>query len=79
MPRITVPLFVLGNSADHLVPPSHQRRAFEAAAHNSTREIHWVEGATHYYTGPGQFALMAEAVEVVIGFLRKHGLLEAGL
>jgi fermentation-respiration switch protein FrsA (DUF1100 family) len=75
MSRVTVPLFVLGNSADHLVPASHQRRAYEAAAHNESRELHWVKGATHYYTGQGQIERMAEAVTTSITWLQKHGLL----
>jgi fermentation-respiration switch protein FrsA (DUF1100 family) len=75
MSRVTVPLFVLGNTADHLVPASHQRRAYDAAAHNPSRTMHWVKGATHYYTGPGQLELMAEAVNVATSWLNEHGLL----
>ena len=50
-PKISIPVLVVGNSADDACTPSHTRRLFEAVAHDSKR-LHIVQGASHYYTGP---------------------------
>jgi hypothetical protein len=72
---LVVPLFVLGNSADQLVPASHQRDVFEAYS-SKEKDIYWVRGATHYYTGPGQLLKLAEATEECLKWLSKIGLLQ---
>ncbi|MEM7341780.1 MAG: alpha/beta hydrolase [Actinomycetota bacterium] len=66
--KITVPTLVVGNSADDACTPSHTTRLFEAVGHDR-KQLHVVEGATHYYTGPDGSAHLAEAVGVIGGFL----------
>jgi pimeloyl-ACP methyl ester carboxylesterase len=90
--RVTVPVFVLGNQADHLVAPTHTDSTFAAALARPARaaagdgagaaaaqpssELYWVQGASHYYSGPGQKAKLAEAVRASVAWLRRHSLLE---
>jgi pimeloyl-ACP methyl ester carboxylesterase len=47
-PRISVPVLVIGNSADDACTPSHTQRLYDCVAHVS-RRLHIVAGATHYY------------------------------
>lgn len=72
--HVMVPVMVLANEADHLVPLTHPRAMFEAVPHGN-KELHIIEGATHYYFG--QTELMASAVERVLVFLRQRQLLES--
>lgn len=67
-PGISVPLLVVGNSADDACTPSHTHRLFDAVTHDR-KELHIVEGATHYYTGPDGRAHQAEAVQTVTDFV----------
>lgn len=48
--RITVPALVVGNTADDAITPSHTLALYEAIGH-SDKELHWIEGANHYYFG----------------------------
>ena len=57
--RISVPLFVVENSADDAAPASHPKLVYDAAP-QTDREFHLIKGATHYYKG--QPELLAEAV-----------------
>lgn len=66
--EITVPVLVVGNTADDACTPSHTERLFGAVGHDRKR-LHMVQGATHYYTGPGGRAHLAEAVGVIGDFL----------
>jgi pimeloyl-ACP methyl ester carboxylesterase len=66
--RISVPVLVIGNSADDACTPSHTHRLFDAVAH-SDKKLHVVQGATHYYTGPQGAEHMAEACAVIERFL----------
>ena len=66
--RISVPVLVIGNSADDACTPSHTTRLYEAVGHDRKR-LHLVEGATHYYTGPDGRAHLAEAVAVIDEFI----------
>jgi pimeloyl-ACP methyl ester carboxylesterase len=68
---VTVPVLVVGNTADDACTPSHTTRLFEAVGHDR-RQLHMVQGATHYYTGPGGRAHLGEAVDVIGGFLATH-------
>lgn len=72
-PDVTVPVLVVGNSADDACTPSHTHRLFEAFTH-SDKELYVVKGATHYYAGPDQRPRLAEAVSVVGDWLGRHGL-----
>ncbi len=70
---ITVPVLVIGNSADDACTPSHTRRLFAAVGH-ADKELHEVKGATHYYAGPEQRPKLDEAVATVTDWLARHGL-----
>lgn len=65
---ITVPVLVVGNTADDACTPSHTHRIFEAVRHDRKR-LHEVVGATHYYTGENGRAHLAEAISTVGSFL----------
>ena len=65
-PRISVPVLVVGNSADDACTPSHTQRLFDCVAQVSPA-LHIVQGATHYYAG--QPDKLAEATGVVTGWL----------
>ncbi len=72
-PKVSVPVLVVGNSADDACTPSHTTRLFEAVPHDR-KQLHIVQGATHYYTGPDGRAHQAEAIGVVSDFLSERGL-----
>lgn len=68
---ITVPVLVVGNTADDACTPSHTNRLFESVAHDR-KQMHLVKGATHYYTGPNGKAHLAEAVGKIGDFLDEY-------
>ncbi len=68
---VTVPVLVVGNTADDACTPSHTSRLFEAVPHGDKR-FHEVVGATHYYTGQDGRAHLTEAIETVDGFLADY-------
>jgi alpha-beta hydrolase superfamily lysophospholipase len=68
---ISVPVLVIGNTADDACTPSHTRHLFEAIRH-SRKRLHEVKGATHYYLGPDQGPKLAEAVAVISEWLTKE-------
>ncbi len=70
---VSVPVLVVGNSADDACTPSHTQRLFDAVTHDRKR-LHVVQGATHYYTGPDGRAHQDEAVAVIGEFLDGYGL-----
>ncbi len=65
---LTVPVLVVGNTADDACTPSHTHRLFDAVPHDRKR-LYEVAGATHYYTGPEGRTHLAEAVDVVSSFV----------
>jgi alpha-beta hydrolase superfamily lysophospholipase len=69
--RIAAPVLVIGNLADDACTPSHTHRLFDAVAHRD-KELHEIEGATHYYFG--QPAQLAEAVSHCSRWLAGHAL-----
>ena len=66
--RISVPVLVIGNSADDACTPSHTQRLYDAVTHEQ-KQMHVVKGATHYYTGVKGAEHMAEACGVIEKFL----------
>ncbi len=70
-PGVTVPLLVIGNTADDACTPSHTRRLYDAVPHD-LKHFHEVKGATHYYTGPDGQAHLDEAIGVIGDFLATH-------
>lgn len=69
--QVSVPVLVLGNSADDACTPSHTNRLFAAVGHDN-KQFHEVQGATHYYTGPDRKAHLAEAVTTISEFIGSH-------
>jgi len=69
--RVSVPILVVGNTADDACTPSHTHRLYEAISHND-KEMIEIPGATHYYIG--QKKELGEAVSVVSDWLGRHGL-----
>jgi pimeloyl-ACP methyl ester carboxylesterase len=68
---VTVPVLVVGNSADDACTPSHTHRLFDAIPHGR-KHLHEVQGATHYYTGPDRRRHLAEVVAVVDDFVASN-------
>ncbi len=66
--HVTVPVLVVGNTADDACTPSHTHRLFEAVPHERKR-LHQVQGATHYYTGENGRAHLGEAIATIGDFL----------
>jgi pimeloyl-ACP methyl ester carboxylesterase len=67
---ISVPVLVIGNSADDACTPSHTHRLFDAVVHKD-KALHEVKGATHYYAF--QPDKLAEAVRLVLAWLSQKG------
>ncbi len=73
---IAVPALVIGNRADDACTPSHTRRLFEAIGHPD-KEMYEIDGANHYYSGPGQRETLAKAVGIVTDWLVRHDFAKA--
>lgn len=69
---LEVPTLVIGNSADDACTPSHTQRLFDAVGH-SDKEMHTIEGATHYYSGAAQVPHLNAAVDVITEWLAARG------
>ncbi|MFT5032481.1 MAG: pimeloyl-ACP methyl ester carboxylesterase [Bermanella sp.] len=67
---ISIPALVMGNGADDACTPSHTHRLYNAISHQD-KELHEIEGATHYYFG--QAEQLQEAVCLCSSWLDKHG------
>lgn len=68
--RISVPVLVIGNSADDACTPSHTQRLFDCVA-QVPRTLHVVQGATHYYAF--QPEKLAEATAIIADWLGPGG------
>ena len=69
--RISVPILVVGNSADDACTPSHTLRLYDAISH-SRKELAEIKGATHYYIG--QPRQLNEAIDVIGNWLGTNDL-----
>lgn len=67
--RISVPALVIGNTADDGITPSHTNRLYSAIGHDK-KELHWIEGANHYYFG--QPDKVTEAAALCADWLQRH-------
>ena len=67
-PRISVPVLVIGNSADDACTPSHTQRLYDCVA-QVPRTLHTIQGATHYYAF--QPDKLAEATMAVADWLHR--------
>ncbi len=72
--RITVPALVIGNTADDGITPSHTHQLFASIGHEN-KEIHWVEGANHYYFGQPDKA--AVSAGICLDWLQRKELIQA--
>lgn len=71
--KVRVPVLVVANGDDHLVPIDHAEQFYSAVQHQN-KEFHVIEGASHYYFG--QPELMTKAILYVIQFLVSQKLLD---
>jgi pimeloyl-ACP methyl ester carboxylesterase len=71
--KITAPILVLENEADHLVPCSHPQTVYAAISHSRKRYVR-IDKASHYYNN--QPELMKVAVQTIQEFLKQYELLE---
>jgi pimeloyl-ACP methyl ester carboxylesterase len=67
---ISVPVLVIGNSADDACTPSHTHRLYEAVSHDD-KELYEVKGANHYYFG--QPDKLEDAVSRCADWMRRKG------
>jgi dienelactone hydrolase/diadenosine tetraphosphatase ApaH/serine/threonine PP2A family protein phosphatase len=68
---VSVPVLVVGNTADDACTPSHTHRLFDAVVHDR-RRMEEIPGANHYYFGQPQLA--NSAAQVVGTWLLEQGL-----
>ncbi|MDA1074649.1 MAG: alpha/beta fold hydrolase [Proteobacteria bacterium] len=59
--NVRCPVLVIGNLADNACTPSHTHRLFKAVGH-ADKELHQIEGATHYYAGQPEKCAEAAAI-----------------
>ena len=71
--RISVPALVIGNTADDGITPSHTNQLYESIGHDN-KEIHWIQGANHYYFGQPDKA--AESAVLCVDWLTRQNLLD---
>jgi pimeloyl-ACP methyl ester carboxylesterase len=71
--RITVPALVIGNTADDGITPGHTKQLYAAVGHGD-KELHWIEGANHYYFG--QPDKCAESAALCADWLRRKGFID---
>jgi alpha-beta hydrolase superfamily lysophospholipase len=64
---------VIENTADDACTPSHTQRIWDGLA-SADKELHRVEGATHYYLG--QRTQLEAATGICLDWLRRRGFLE---
>ena len=71
---ISKPVLVINNTADDACTPSHAQRLYDGVTH-ANKELHQIEGATHYYQSQPDHA--RKAVGVVRDWLIRQGLIDA--
>ena len=69
---ISIPALVIYNGADNICLPQFALDLYEAIPHED-KELHRIEGATHYYLGADQGPKLGEAVEIATRWLAEHG------
>jgi pimeloyl-ACP methyl ester carboxylesterase len=68
--RIRLPVLVVGNTADDACTPSHTRRLFDCVENATSRELHEVKGATHYYAFQPEH--LKQAAGIVSDWLKRQ-------
>jgi len=71
--RISVPAIVIENTADDATPACHPRKIFDLLG-SQDKELHRVQGATHYYQGQAQ--KLQEVVDLCLDWLMRKELLD---
>ena len=54
------------------MPTTHTDAIFAAIPHDD-KEMHRIVGANHYYSGAGQREHLAEAIETMQDWVKRHG------
>ena len=72
-PRVTVPVLLVVNGRDDAVPASHPRQVYDAIGHDD-KDLVEITDANHYFSGTTQRAPLAEAADLVYGWLHRHNL-----
>jgi pimeloyl-ACP methyl ester carboxylesterase len=67
--QVSVPVLVVGNTADDACTPSHTKALFDAVSHESKARVD-IKGANHYYMGQPELA--KEATQHVMAWLREY-------
>jgi alpha-beta hydrolase superfamily lysophospholipase len=70
--QVSVPVLVVGNTADDACTPSHTKALFDAVSHESKARVD-IKGANHYYMGQPELA--KEATQRVMAWLREYNFL----
>jgi pimeloyl-ACP methyl ester carboxylesterase len=70
---ISIPALVIYNEADNICTPSYATAMYEAIGHGD-KLLHRIDGANHYYLGPGQEAKATEAATICTSWLAAHGM-----
>lgn len=71
--NVTVPICVMANGADHLVPLTHPESMYNAIQKSKFKRYLVIKGATHYYFG--QYEEMNYAIGEITKFLQEANLL----
>ncbi len=69
--NVSVPVLVLGATADNCCAPSHSARIFAGVAHDR-KQLHMVKGAMHFFNNPDSTQYLDEAVCVIGEFIHSH-------
>jgi dienelactone hydrolase len=69
--RISVPILTLVNGADDACPTTHSAAIFDAIS-SDDKELQTIEGADHYFGGPGQRTPLSTAIGVIEDWLTRH-------
>ena len=70
--HVSTPVLVVGNTADDACTPSHTQALFDAVGH-ANKEMHEIQGATHYYLGQPELA--AQSAQLAYDWLERQELL----
>ncbi|NWK97453.1 alpha/beta hydrolase [Sphingobium lactosutens] len=68
-PSVNVPMLAIENGADDAVPQPHTQIVFDAVG-SQDKQMHVIEGATHYYAG--QPELLSQATTLMLDWLRNR-------
>jgi alpha-beta hydrolase superfamily lysophospholipase len=73
--RLSVPTLILINTADNACPTTHTDAIYAAIPHQD-KEMHRIEGANHYYSGPGQQEHLPAAIAAIDDWAKRHNFTE---